>query len=58
VQYVIRRAGRAELLERLDIERVGTVEGFELSLHWDDDEFASIDDEIELVFRSLGWRAN
>lgn len=58
VQYVIRRSGQVELLGRLETERVGTVEGFELPLHWGDDEFVPIDDEIEQVFWSLGWRAN
>lgn len=55
-QYVLRRCGRPDLEESLTDERLGTVAGFEFPLHWGGDEFEEIDEEIELLFRSLGWR--
>jgi hypothetical protein len=55
-QYVVRRGDRPDLVESLVAERVGTVAGIDFPLHWTDDEFGPLDEEIERLFRSLGWR--
>jgi hypothetical protein len=55
-QYVVRRSGRPDLEESLADESLGSVAGFDFPLHWGSDEFGVIDDEIELLFRRLGWR--
>jgi hypothetical protein len=55
-QYVIGRSGRADLAADLESERFWTVEGVVCPLHWEASEFRAIDDAIERLFRSLGWR--
>ena len=55
-QYVVRRSSRLEFGEALAVDRVRTVEGVDLPLHWNEEEFAPIDTEIERLCRRLGWR--
>ena len=57
-QYIVLRSARADLRTDLESERAVSLDQFVFPLHWDEREFAPVSDEIERLFRSLGWRRN
>lgn len=57
-QFIVLRSARADLRADLENVRSVAVDDLVFPLHWDEREFDPIADEIDRLFRSLGWRRN
>jgi hypothetical protein len=57
-QHDVRQHARADLRADLENVRSVAVDDFVFPLHGDEREFDPIADEIDRIFRSLGWRRN